>query len=90
MGVCRAVSASYAQIIDMLYVLCKEGGSLSRCHSIEDTPSGITVMYDEDGSVIGAEISDFSERYDIPASILVDSSNPFMLSVDKADGLAVA
>lgn len=90
MGVCKAISASYAQVIDMLYVLCKEGVGLSRCRSVEDTPSGITVMYDEDGSVIGAEISDFSERYDIPASIRVDSSKPFTLSVDKAEGFAAA
>ena len=83
----RASSASYASAVDMLYIIIDPSGCLSACHSIEDTPSGITVMYASDGSVIGAEVPDFLERYDLPATIEVDSSNPFEIMVDSARGL---
>lgn len=83
----RASSASYASVVDMLYVLISPNGSLSACHSIEDTPSGITVMYAKDGSVVGAEVSGFLERYELPATISVDSSSPFEITVDSASGI---
>lgn len=86
----RAASASYADVVDMLYILLDPNGSLSMCHSVEDTPSGITVMYAPDGSAIGAEVSDFSERYSLPATIHVDAKSPFDISVSEADGLTVA
>lgn len=86
----KAVRASYADAIDMLYVLCKEGASLSSCDSLEDTPSGFTVMYDGSGSVLGVEVSDFAERFQLPASIPVDAKTPFVLDVDEAEGLVVA
>lgn len=85
-----ASSASYTDVVDMLYVLIDPDGNLSRCHSVEDTPSGITVMYAADGSAIGAEVSDFSERYSLPATIHVDAKSPFDISVSEADGLTVA
>ena len=85
-----AASASYADVVDMLYVMLDQNGSLARCHSIEDTPSGITVMYAADGSAIGAEVSDFSERYSLPATIHVDARTPFDITVSEADGLTVA
>lgn len=86
----RASSASYASVIDMLYILLDPNGSLSACHAIEDTPSGITVMYGADGSVVGAEVPDFLECYKIPATITVDSNVPFEISVDSATGLVEA
>lgn len=85
-----ASSASYADVVDMLYVLLDLNGSLSSCHSIEDTPSGIIVMYDAHGAVVGAEVPDFSERYRLPAMISVDSRVPFEISVDRAAGIAEA
>ena len=85
-----AASASYADVVDMLYVLLDPNGSLAGCHSVEDTPSGITVMYVADGSAIGAEVSDFSERYSLPATIHVDARTPFDITVNEADGMSVA
>ncbi|GEM_PF-5358474 len=85
-----ASSASYAGAVDMLYVLINPNGDMSACHAIEDTPSGITVMYDRRGAVIGAEVPDFSERFSLPAMIPVDSHNPFAISVDNAAGLTEA
>lgn len=86
----RASSASYASAVDMLYVIIDPSGDLSSCHSIEDTPSGITVMYASDGSVVGAEIPGFLERYGLPAKIEIDSSTPFEITVDSARGLVEA
>lgn len=80
----KAVRAGYAGIVDMMYVTCREDADLSLCHAVEDTPSGITIMYDADGSVIGVEISDFSCRYSIPARIEVDAQNPFTLDIDRS------
>lgn len=85
-----AKDASYVGAVDVLYVRLGDNKSLSVCHSVEDTPSGITVMYSADGSVVGCEVADFSERYSIPAVIKVDTKKPFELSVERADGLAVA
>lgn len=85
MTVYRASSARYADLFDILYVLCGADGSLSRCSTVEDTPSGITVMYDRDGSVIGAEVSDFSERYSVPSTIRVDAKRPFDLRIDSIE-----
>lgn len=85
MTVYRAKSARYADLFDILYVLCGADGSLSKCHSVEDTPSGITVMYDREGSVIGAEVSDFSERFVVPSTIKVDAKRPFELRIDNID-----
>ncbi|NJE80695.1 hypothetical protein E0L17_05060 [Olsenella sp. SW781] len=85
-----AASASYADVVDMLYVLIDPSGSLSRCHSVEDTPSGITVMYSADGSAIGAEVSDFLERYSLPATIHVDAREPFDLTISEANGIGAA
>ena len=55
-----------------------------------DPPSGITVMYAADGSAIGAEVSDFSERYSLPATIHVDARTPFDITVKETDGMSVA
>lgn len=90
MSGCEVVHAAYASAVDMLYIFCKDNGSLDFCHEIEDTPSGITVMYDNDGSVIGAEVPDFAKRYAIPATINVDAVKPFDLVVNTAEGLTVA
>lgn len=83
-----ATDASYASAVDVLYV--RLGGDLSACSSVEDTPGGVTVMYSADGSVIGCEVADFSERYDLPAVVRVDAEKPFELAVTCADGLTVA
>jgi len=83
----KAVRATYAHAVDMLYIICKDDGSLDFCHEIEDTPSGITVMYDNDGSVIGAEISDFARRYTVPTTINVDTVKPFDIVINSAEGL---
>lgn len=80
----KAVRAGYAAIVDMMYVTCRDGADLSACGRIEDTPSGITVMYGDDGGVVGAEISDFYSRYDLPASIVVDAREPFRLDIDES------
>lgn len=85
-----AALASYADVVDMLYVLLDPNGSLAGCHFVEDTPSGITVMYAADGSAIGAEVSDFSERYSLPATIHVDARTPSDITVNEADGMSVA
>lgn len=85
MTVYRATSARYADMFDILYVLCEPNGSLAKCHSVEDTPSGITVMYDEDGFVAGAEVSDFLERYKVPSTITVDAKTPFQLRIDSVE-----
>lgn len=70
-------NASYNPFIDMLYV-----GECESCYSIEDTPSGITVMYEKDGTVLGVEIPYFTENYsEAPVDISVDSSVPFCISV---------
>ena len=90
MTVYRASSARYADLFDILYVLCGTNGSLSLCSSVEDTPSGITVMYDRNGSVIGAEVSDFSERYTVPSTIRVDAKKPFDLRIDAIEAPAQA
>ena len=83
-----AQSASYVGSVDVLYVNFNGRESLSACHAVEDTPSGITVMYSEDGAVVGCEVMDFSERYRLPAKIRVDTKNPFEVSVVQADGLS--
>lgn len=73
--------AAYHALFDMLYVGYGDN-SLDLCHSIEDTPSGITVMYDEDGKFAGAEIPFFAERYPtVPAIIAVDAAVPFTLFI---------
>lgn len=84
MAAVKAVRAGYASVIDMMYVTCLDDADLSSCYEVEDTPSGITVMYSEDGRVIGAEISDFSLRFSLPASISVDAKNPFTLDIDDS------
>lgn len=83
----EAKKASYASTVDMLYVLLDPNGDLSACSSIEDTPSGITVMYDRAGNAIGAEVPDFMEDYGVPATIPVDSKRPFNLHVSSAAGI---
>lgn len=80
----NALRAGYAEIVDMMYVTCRDGVDLSLACSIEDTPSGITVMYGDSGEVIGAEISDFSDKFGIPASINVDAKVPFVLNIDES------
>ena len=76
--------ASYHALLDMLYV-GYGNNSLDLCHSIEDTPSGITVMYDERGVFAGAEIPYFSKRSEgFPATVEVDSSSPFGLLIPSA------
>lgn len=76
--------AAYHKLLDILYVGYGLG-SLDSCCSLEDTPSGITVMYDENGSFAGAEIPFFSERFgDFPVVIEIDSVVPFGLSVSSA------
>lgn len=90
MTVYQASSARYADLFDILYVLCGADGSLTKCRSVEDTPSGFTVMYGDDGSVIGVEVSDFSERYSVPSTIDVDAKEPFRLRVDSIEDLTAA
>lgn len=76
--------AAYHKLLDILYVGYGMN-SLDLCHSLEDTPSGITVMYDENGAFAGAEIPYFSERFgSFPATIEVDSTVPFGLAIPAA------
>ena len=76
--------AAYHGLLDILYVGYGLN-SLDLCHSIEDTPSGITVMYDEHGVFAGAEIPYFSERFSgFPVTVEVDSAVPFGLSIPSA------
>ena len=76
--------AAYHELLDILYVGYGPS-SLDLCHSLEDTPSGITVMYDECGAFAGAEIPCFSERSGgFPAAVEVDSAVPFGLSIPSA------
>ena len=71
--------ASYHRVIDVLFA----GDVSSPCYSIEDTPSGMTVMRAEDGSPTGVEIPDFCKRFpELPDIIEVDSTEPFSFSVD--------
>ncbi len=65
--------ASYHALLDMLYA----GDVSSPCDKIEDTPSGMTVMYSSDGTPIGVEISQFSKRDS--DDVIVDAKSPFIL-----------
>lgn len=80
----KALRAGYADMVDIMYVTCADGADLSTCHRLEDTPSGITVNYDAAGRVLGAEISDFSANYRVPARIVVDAETPFVLDIDSS------
>ncbi len=82
-GMCKATRAAYAEAADVLYVTCSPESSLSLCHSVEDTPSGMTVMRDAEGRVSGVEVCDFSGRFSIPGLIPVDSDDPFTISVGQ-------
>lgn len=76
--------AAYYSLLDILYV----GDVVSACDTVEDTPSGVTVMYNNDGSFAGAEIPDFVERgYGFDDSIEVDASEPFKLALSGAEVL---
>jgi hypothetical protein len=79
-----AEKASYHKLLDILYV-GSDGSDLDCCDHIEDTPSGIIVMYNKDGSFAGAEIPLFRKKYGkLPAIIDIDTLEPFELSVDSA------
>lgn len=75
--------AAYYKPLDILYI-GYGNNSLDRCHAIEDTPSGITVMFDENNAFAGAEVNNFSSRVSsIPAIIDVDSINPFKILITE-------
>ena len=80
----KALRAGYADVADILYVTSSEDADLSSCYRLEDTPSGITVNYDDSGRVLGAEISDFSSSYKVPVKIVVDAETPFILDIDSS------
>ena len=69
------LDASYHTLLDMLYA----GDVSSPCYKVEDTPSGMTVMYSSSGNPIGVEVSDFSNWND--SDVLVDAETPFVLKV---------
>ena len=79
--------ASYYEPLDILYLTYGDG-SLSCCDAVEDTPSGVTVMYGEDGELDAAEIYDLFERISsLPATILIDAAVPFTLTINGAIGV---
>lgn len=87
----RAIDSRYEGHADVLYVLCKRNASLSSCSALEDTPSGITVMYDCDGSVIGVEVFDLSDKYcEMPSRIHIDARVPFDIELNQDIVSAVA
>lgn len=87
----RAVDSRYEGYADALYILCKRDASLSSCFAVEDTPSGITVMYDCDGSVIGVEVFDLSDKYyEMPSRIHIDAKAPFDIELNQDNVSAVA
>ncbi|MFR7671482.1 MAG: hypothetical protein ACLU0O_13105 [Collinsella sp.] len=70
---------------------CKRDASLSSCSALEDTPSGVTVMYDCDGSVIGVEVFDLSDKYcEMPSRIHIDARAPFDIELNPDSVSAVA
>lgn len=72
--------ARYVSAVDTLYA----GDVDSPCSSVEDTPTGIVVMYGSDGSPIGIEVPCFAERYrNLPAIVDVDSVEPFSVCVHE-------
>lgn len=76
--------AAYHKILDVLYVGFSDGG-LESCSRIEDTPSGITVMYSKDGMPTGVEVPKFSSiSSGFPARVFVDSASPFEVNVVSA------
>lgn len=90
MAIC-AIDSRYEGYADVLYVLCKRDASLSSCYAVEDTPSGISVMYDCDGSVIGVEVFDLSEKYyEMPSRIHIDARVPFDIELNHESVSAVA
>ena len=79
----RDLRASYFEPLDILYVAYGDH-SLDSCHTIEDTPSGITVMYDDENCFAGAEIYDLSKRVQsLPATLLVDAKTPFLIKMTQ-------
>lgn len=76
--------AVYHELADMLYI-GYGSGTLDLCDSVEDTPSGITVMY-RGGEFAGAEVPFVSERYpSMPGRISVDSVRPFDIVLDAVE-----
>ena len=76
--------AAYHRLLDVLYVGFSDGG-LESCSRIEDTPSGITVMYSSDGSPSGIEVPYFSSFSDgFPVRLIVDAESPFEVDVESA------
>lgn len=79
-----AGKASYHKMLDIMYVGINDA-HLDICDKIEDTPSGIIVMYDNNGAFAGAEIPLFSKRFgNLPAVVSVDASDPFELTINEA------
>ena len=81
--------AAYYAPLDILYVGYGDN-SLDKCHEIEDTPSGITVMYDDNNNFAGAEVYSFSSRISsIPGIITIDAKNPFKIFIPELTGHAL-
>lgn len=82
--------AAYHRLLDVLYVGFTDGG-LENCSKIEDTPSGITVMYSKDGTPSGIEVPRFSSFSDgFPARLIIDAESPFEVDVKSAMRFPVA
>ena len=78
--------AAYYAPLDVLYIGYGDN-SLDSCHAIEDTPSGICVMYDRNGLFAGAEIYDASKTISgTPCVVTIDASVPFRINLPAIPG----